>query len=208
VRWPSILDVLFPAQCVGCNTFGSGLCRHCAPLRAAPVRVRLERFSIVAYGAYEGPLRGAVLALKDGRRDVAEALGERVALLLDRNRRLVPVPTTVARRRVRGMDGVALLAATAARLSGAAFIEALVQEAGDAQRGRTRGERLAARNRFRCRTGSIDGRAITLVDDVCTTGATLCDCTRAIEAAGGRVEGAVVVAATKAASPWETSRRD
>ena len=161
--------------------------------------MRFGDLSVVAYGAYEGPLRSAILALKDGRRDVAEALGDRIALLLDRNAHLVPVPTTEKRRRTRGMDGVAVVAVAAARLTGASVIETLEQHAGDAQRGRSRGERLAACNRFSCSSRSIEGRAVTLIDDVCTTGATLTDCARAIAAAGGRVEGAVVVAATKGA---------
>jgi predicted amidophosphoribosyltransferase len=175
-------------------------------LHVRPVRLQLEALPVVAYGAYEGTLRSAVLALKDGRRDVAEALGERLALLIGHSTQLVPVPTTAKRRRARGMDGVAVIAAEAARRAGASLTEALVQHAGDAQRGRTRGERLQARNRFCC-AHAFEGHSVTLIDDVCTTGATLSDCARAIEAAGGRVEGAVVVAATKGASAWETGRR-
>jgi predicted amidophosphoribosyltransferase len=204
--WRAVLDVLFPAQCAGCNALGTGLCVHCVPLLIVPVRVQIGTLPVVAYGVYEGALRSAVLALKDGRRDVAEALGERIAPLVRRHAQLVPVPTTRKRRRVRGMDGVTLVAATAARVAGAVLVEALLQEAGDAQRGRTRGQRLAARNRFCCRPRSIEGCSVMLVDDVCTTGATLSDCAHAVRAAGGRVEGAVVVAATKSAGAWATRR--
>ncbi len=176
-------------------------------MSAAPIVVRLPGLSAVAYGAYEGVLRSAVLALKDGRRDVAEALGERVARLLDHDAELIPVPTTATRRRVRGVDGVCLVAATAARLVGTRVHEVLVQQMGDAQRGRTRDARLAAQNRFACR-GSIEGRTVTLIDDVCTTGATLADCARAVRLAGGNVKGAVVVAATKSTAACPTNRRD
>jgi predicted amidophosphoribosyltransferase len=205
--WRRVLDLLFPAQCAGCNALGSGLCRHCVPLSAAPIVLRFGSLAVVAYGAYEGVLRSAILALKDGRRDVGEALGERLAPLIDCSTHLVPVPTSPRRRRARGVDGVALVAATAARLAGASMSEVLVQRARDAQRGRTRGERLAAQNRFGCRARSTVGPSITLIDDVCTTGATLADCARAIQAAGGTVQGAVVVAATKGGSKWESGRR-
>ncbi|MBV8148862.1 MAG: ComF family protein [Candidatus Eremiobacteraeota bacterium] len=198
--------MVFPSQCAGCGALGTGLCRHCAPFEVAPASGRFGDLRVVAYGSYEGTLRTAVLALKDGRRDVAEALGSRIALLIDAGTHLVPVPTTPKRRRVRGVDGVALIAAVAARLTGAIVTEALVQHAGDTQRGRRRGQRLAACNRFSCRPGRIEGRAVTLIDDVCTTGATLTDCARAIAVAGGHVEGAVVVAATKGADEWKSAR--
>src|SRR6516162_3354030 len=145
--------------------------------------MQLPELGIVSCGWYERALRSAVLAVKDGRRDVALALGERIAPLIAAGAVLVPVPTTRPRRRVRGIDGVTLIAQTAASIVGADFVDVLEHRAGDAQRGRTRGERLAARNRFSC-VAELDGRTITLIDDVCTTGATLADCARAIHEAG------------------------
>jgi competence protein ComFC len=159
--------------------------------------------SATAYGCYEGVLRSAILALKDGRRDVAEALGDRMAPLVGQDTILVPIPTTPKRRRVRGMDGVELIARRAAALSGARVLSALEQLAGDAQRGRSRGERLAARGRFTCDYALVAGKWVTLIDDVCTTGSTLEDCQRAIAEARGTVAGAVVVAATKASPSWK-----
>ena len=156
---------------------------------------------VVASGWYEGALRAAVLALKDGRRDVAEAFGARIAPAIEPGSLLVPVPTTRARLRARGMDGVALVAETAAPLVRSTVLRTLEHLGDDMQRGRSRDQRLAAHDRFRART-SLDGRTCTLVDDVCTTGATLTDCALAIRRAGGSVTGAVVVAATKSPASW------
>ena len=196
-----MLDFLFPSQCASCNALGLGLCDACAP-DADPIRVRFPTLCVTALGAYEGSLRAAVLALKDGRRDVAEALGRMVACLVESDALLVPIPTTAKRRRVRGVDGVALVARCAAALRGARVVPALELRSLSAQRGRSRTQRLAARGRFACNPAGIVARRVTLFDDVCTTGSTLRDCADAVREAGGLVEDAVVVAVTKSHQPW------
>ena len=89
-----------------------------------------------ALGIYEETLRDAVLALKDGRRDVAEALGALLSTAVDPGVTLVPIPTTAVRKRTRGIDGVVAMARVAARIAGVEIAEVLRQRAGDAQRGR------------------------------------------------------------------------
>ena len=94
MTWRAVLDFLFPPQCAGCNALGTGLCSACAPITDMPIRVQLPHVQVTAYASYEGVVRSAILALKDGRRDVAEALGERVAPFVEAGVLLVPVPTT------------------------------------------------------------------------------------------------------------------
>src|SRR5271168_4416710 len=117
MTWRDLLDFVFPAQCAGCNSLGSGLCGSCAPC-GPPIRIRLRLLPVRALGIYEETLRDAVLALKDGRCDVAEALGSLLASAVDPGVALVPVPTTPARRRARGVDGVVLMARIAGRIAG------------------------------------------------------------------------------------------
>ena len=218
MAWRPLLDFLFPPQCANCNALGSGLCDACAP-RGQHVRIRLPSLAVTALAPYEGSLRAAVLALKDGRRDVAEALGRSVAPLVEPGSLLVPIPTTPKRRRARGLDGVALVARYAADIAGARVLLALEQRSGDAQRGRSRTQRLAAQGRFACSATTIAARRVILFDDVCTTGATLRDSAAAVREAGGLVEDAVVVAAalheagtrepaTKSGHPWSKPTRN
>jgi predicted amidophosphoribosyltransferase len=129
-------------------------------------------------------------------------LGSRVAGLILPASILVPIPTTAKRRRIRGLDGVALVAGHAATLAGASVLVALEQRSGDTQRGRSRAARLAAHGRFSCDDVGVAGKRVVLFDDVCTTGSTLGDSAAAVRAAGGVVEDAVVVAATKTGQPW------
>ncbi|HUN29464.1 MAG TPA: hypothetical protein VMV65_06635 [Alphaproteobacteria bacterium] len=190
----AILEVLFPPACAGCAVTGTGLCERCLPLDQPPLLRVLPTLRVYALEEYRGALRRAVLALKDGRRDVAQSLGERLAAMVSAPMLLVPVRTTAARRRVRGLDGVEYVARVAARRTGASVLCAIEPIHGDAQRGRSRDERLAARGRFWCDAGLVRGRSVTLVDDVCTTGTTLEDCAAVLRAAGAVVSQALVVA--------------
>ena len=190
----AVVDLLFPAQCAACRAIGTGLCVRCVVPNEPPLVRVLPSLRVYGLGEYRGALRAAVLALKDGRRDVASALGERLASLARAPMTLVPVRTTAPRRRVRGVDGVEYVAKTAAWRSGARLLPVLEPLGGDAQRGRNREQRVAARRRFGCHEHSVYGLDVTLVDDVCTTGTTLEDCAETLRAAGASVSQALVIA--------------
>ena len=187
------LELLFPAQCAGCRSIGRALCDRCAP-RSEPTERITQLLRVRALAEYDGAFRRAIRGLKDGRRDVAEELGSRLARFVPHDATFVPVPTTAARRRVRGLDGVELIAQVAAERTNGTVLSALRCIGRDPQRGRTRAERLVARDRFVTASAIVDGMTLVLVDDVCTTGTTLDDCARVLRAAGAHVTQAFVVA--------------
>jgi predicted amidophosphoribosyltransferase len=178
-----------------------------------------------ALARYAGPLRGVVVAWKDkGRADLSTALEDAVrgagrvvgpwardvvgpawgtarAQVL-----VVPAPSSAAARRARAGEPVQGLARALARGLAEAGVDAVpapvLAQRGRDQAGlgsRRRGARLdgvrVARGPARGRV-VLAGAVCVLVDDVLTTGATLAACRRALEEAGARVVGAVVLAAT------------
>ncbi len=172
---------------------GAGACERCLP-RGAGLHVRLPTLEVAALAAYDGNVRRAVLALKNGRRDVARGFADRLCGMLHAGDVLVPVPTTARRRRERGFDGCHLIARLTSERIAVTVYPNLAQIAGDKQRGRRRDARLSARGRFAWRGSRLDGVRVTLLDDVLTTGATLEDCAAVLRGAGAIVEKAIVVA--------------
>jgi ComF family protein len=195
-----LFDILFPTRCVGCRRTGATFCDACRPRPEAARRVYGARgLPIDAAGRYAGVLRSAILLYKRGRRDAGDALSallaDRVAASLPPDCILVPVPTTRVRSDVRGFDQSVRLARALGARTDTPVLLALAQVAGDAQRGRSRARRLAARGRFACIAREvIAGARVVLVDDVMTTGATLEDCANALDRCGARVVAAVVLA--------------
>jgi predicted amidophosphoribosyltransferase len=192
----------------------------CWPTPSPPGLVRPT-----ATGPYAGLLRALVLDHKEhGRLALARPLGRLLATaVLDARDAapgragegpvlaLVPVPSHAAVVRARGHDPLLRVArAAAARLRRAgvpATVSPLLRVAarpGD-QAGLTAEERAAnVRGRFVARSGAgPGGPPVVLVDDVVTTGATLREAQRALEAVGVRPLGAAAVAATarRAAPP-------
>lgn len=148
----------------------------------------------------EGPARAVVHALKfRGVTAAADVMAAQIAAnappALLTAPTLVPVPAHPQRRRVRGFDHAALLAARLARRLDAQVLPALARRGGAGARqlgagaaARRRGIAVEARE-------PVAGRVI-LVDDVHTTGATLEASARALRAAGAGEVAAVTYTRT------------
>jgi predicted amidophosphoribosyltransferase len=184
---------LFPAACASCDVPGPALCDRCAPAPRDAVAFSLDGIHAFALGAYDGALRRAVVAMKAGERDPLDAFADLLVARAPLDGALVPLPTSRARRADRGFDQSVELARRVAAGRGVACAEVL-DKRGRPQEGLGRRERLAAAGRFRLRADAALPAAVTLLDDVCTTGATARDAARLLRAAGADVRGLVVVA--------------
>ena len=148
-----------------------------------------------ALGEYDGALRSAVVAMKRGERDPLDALAELLARSAPLDGVLVPLATTRGRAAQRGFDQSVELARRIARRRGLHCAE-ILRKRGSAQDGLARQARLSAAGRFRVVPVEPLPAGVTLIDDVCTTGATIRDAVRTLAAAGVRVYGIAVVART------------
>lgn len=195
----SLLDLLFPPHCTVCKSSGSVLCPSClttmrssAPLPYKPPPRYMN--GLCATNFYQEPLRSCIHALKyDGATRLAEPLGLLLAqTYFDYGMQadiIVPIPLHSDRQRKRGYNHAQLLASVCATHIGVPLREDIVvrTRATSAQVGLAAPERrqnvegafLAA-----FATNIIYGRRIIVVDDVCTTGATLEACASTLVAAG------------------------
>jgi predicted amidophosphoribosyltransferase len=208
-----LIDLVLPRRCVGCGSVLGPLCPLCVPV--GPV-IDAARGTWAA-AAYDGPVRAALLAYKErGRRDLAGPL----AALVARATRvavasgpappgrvvLVPVPSARSAAAARGGDHVLRLARRAAVATGLRVARdglTLTRSVRDSagldirERSANLGEAMAARP-------PLPGCWALVLDDIVTTGATLREARRALEAVGWPVVGAAVVAATPRRTPAPT----
>jgi len=209
----SILDLLFPPSCAACREplASSSLgpfcpicadavdpvgpaCARCArpgpdPVCGACLAAPPAFDEVRARALFGGPLADAVHAFKyRGRAALCRPLGCWLAAGLGPTAGLAVVSVPLARRRrlARGYDQAALLAdhvARAARLPRLRDALRRVRET-PPQVGKARPERLRnVDGAFRAGS-AVAGRAVLLVDDVVTTGATAEACARALRQAG------------------------
>ena len=209
-------DLLLGSRCHGCERPAWTLCARCldelrarvpGPARPDPCPPGFP--TAWSGGAYDGLARRLVSAHKErSALGLTALLGEVLALavlgLLDDLGstgvpvRLVAVPSARRAVRARGFDaGLALARAAAARLPlarAAPLLEPARRVADQSGLGAAeRQANLAGAFRARARP---EGRPVVVVDDVVTSGASLAEAVRALEAGGVTVLGAATFAAT------------
>jgi predicted amidophosphoribosyltransferase len=185
---------LFPPACVACDALGPALCARCSPTLRDAIDFEIDGIPAFALGAYEGALRRAVVAMKRGERDPLDVLAGLLAARAPVIGDIVPLPTSRGRSAARGFDQSVELARRVAQRRDLTCAE-LLHKRGAPQDGRSRLARLRAAGRFRL-TANAPPAAVTLLDDVCTTGATARDALRTLAAAGVAVRRLVFVART------------
>ncbi len=196
------LDLVFPAQCVGCGRVGDLFCAACLDaLRTPPLSLTAPYLNgLYAAGEFKGVWRHAIHAFKyEGQKALADLLAGLLPCPpeLPETVIIVPVPLHPNRQRWRGYNQATLLAqALAVRLDRDMVEDALVRLRDTRPQV---GLNAAARRRnmkgaFSAPRDLVNGRDIVLVDDVFTTGATLSSGAEALRRAGATAVWALALA--------------
>jgi ComF family protein len=207
------LDLLFPPHCVVCSHAGTWFCGACSAnvqVVPEPICIRcgqpvtreglcsrcrtnpLPLDGIRSAAVFGGSLRTAVHEFKyHGRRVLAPIFGEMMhqywthsGVSVDV---VVPVPLHPSRKKERGFDQAYLLAVEFSIRSRLPLdYEHLLRMRSTApQVSLGFAQRMAnVANAFAWRGSGLGGRRILLIDDVCTTGATLAACASVLRSAG------------------------
>lgn len=192
-----LLDVTFPARCVGCGSVGSWFCDGCLGRIQESARFLREAepdcFGLLDFGVPE--VRELVHLLKyDGIYLVAADLVKIVQKIISAEELagllglrwsevvLVPVPITNAKRRQRGYNQAEMLAGALGGWLGCAVESKKLYRTKQvtSQVGHSRKEReILLKDTFAWR-GGVENRQVIIVDDVMTTGSTLLSCLREV----------------------------
>jgi predicted amidophosphoribosyltransferase len=217
-----ILNVLVPSKCQLCQKSGWSICESCrAGLSYEPV-VTTRGFAEVTgalHGVrlfeYQEPISQLIHSFKEnGVTELAERLIENVDPEVFSNQAarafghesitrllLVPVPSSVEAFRQRGFAPGEVVAKSFGKLFQRIGLNVSVVRLLKRSRSVRDQSQLSTEERWQNQFESIIARHsinedVVLVDDISTTGATLLEAKRAVEAAGGRVLGFCALAET------------
>jgi len=195
------VDLVYPPRCAACGAAiasQDGLCIDCWSTLEVPSHSAINDAAVPVFAAtyYNDTSRRLVLAYKHGGRiALARLLAQLIAARLPVAEAgappplLVPVPLHRWRLWQRGFNQAALLARELARLGkGEAVVDALIRHRRTPNLGglgrEARERALSGAIRLNpARAALLSGRAVVLIDDVLTSGATSRACIAALAAA-------------------------
>lgn len=209
-----VTEFLFPRVCIGCGKFGDFICIDCSRKLSRLLPPICQRCgkpepsahlcpecwkkhdgidSIRSVYIFEGLIRTAVYDLKYyNLRSISGMLGRFMADYYRESNffgdYLVPVPLHTKRYRQRGYNQSELLAARLSDLTGVPLLpdglQRVVDNVPQARTASIDQRRVNVEGIFRCDNGLVKGKQIIIIDDVCTSGATLEACAGALKRAG------------------------
>lgn len=209
-----VLDLLFPPHCVSCGKGGAFLCRKCRkkliylqpplcircsqPIRTGTICQKCQSQTwdidgICSVFKYGGAIRQAIIQFKyQNIKALADPLSYLMMEYLKKHPLsfdiIIPVPIHKRRLRERGYNQSSLLARRLSYRTCIPVVEgALIRTKHTSAQAKTDNveqRRENIKNAFKCVNHDISGKRILLIDDVCTSGATLNSCATSLKSAG------------------------
>lgn len=212
----SLLDFVFPSRCAVCEALGPNLCEGCQEvLKPSPHSFTRGPVSGQAATYFSPEASKLLVAFKDrGQSALVRELAKLITPLVSELEPfregvyLVPAPSRAENFSRRGfLPGLLLAQALADLTTNARVLNCLVlaKDTRD-QVGLSSDERKANLAGSIRLNQSMLGKPCFVVDDICTTGATLIEAWRALSAGGANVLGALVVSESKPAISELSSR--
>jgi ComF family protein len=210
-----LLDLIFPPRCGGCGRHGQDWCEQCADaLQPVPI-TSLNGIPLVAAGRLSGPLQRAIHTYKYRPRPqlanrLAEPLGQAAMAAGLALAALTYVPLHPRRQRERGFNQAERLAARLGASLRVPVVSGLSRlRPTPAQVGLGQAERqVNVAGAFRWTSSQPPPHGLGLVDDVCTTGATLDAVARVVAEAGGSIGAFLVLAVAQTLPGTPVTPRD
>lgn len=173
---------VFPRQCAGCGAKGAAACAGClAELRTHSVTLS-GGLTVHCASDYGGWVRDALIAFKSGDRSQVHALGAVLGTVVSADVVLVPVPTSRLKRQERGFDTIGELVEVLPERGPVIRVVRQSHTVPD-QVGLSPAQRQTNVVGAFAATRLVSG-AVTVVDDVVTTGATMREVAAVLRRAG------------------------
>jgi competence protein ComFC len=217
------LDWLFPPTCGGCQQAGTRWCPSCQSrtvlilppvcTRCGCVLTRSETCSscrgntksfamLRSWAEFNGPLRNALHRLKyQNDLGLGETFSKYLLTLFEilawEVDFILPVPLSPSRKAERGYNQASMLARPLALATGIEYQPGALKKVREtpSQVGLTMSQRREnVCNAFEARMSIVSGKRILLVDDICTSGATIDSCSRALIECGAKEVFAITLA--------------
>ena len=216
----ALLNLLFPPKWPFCGKVQDvpGICSKCEkglPWIPDAEAVREGPGGLRCAGVvwYEETVRDALLRLKfQGASEIAEPLGELIARCAAEQfggkfDTVTWVPVSKKRLRKRGYDQAELLARSTCRLWEIQPVRLLEKTVDNPAQSGIHDDAARRANVLGVyeAVGDVAGKRVLLIDDICTTGATLIECIRVLEDAGAEQVLCVAVALTRKENVHKTA---
>ena len=206
-------DIIFPKRCIGCQTYGTGLCEQC--LATLPTAIPAKQSFATALFDYKNPtVKRAIWKFKYGNvrmlaknfsgRLYDEIIGDLSDHLYTTQKQpflVLPIPLHSQRLRERGYNQSELIVRELIKQDSNNLFEFLpnailrIRKTKPQAKSDKRATRINnLHGAFMAIPQMVRGRDVIIIDDVITTGATILEARKALRASGARSVRAYVIA--------------